>query len=148
MAFCAKCGSAVTEGASFCSACGSPVTANAPNSTGETAGGAISSNMAAALSYLGSFVTGIIFLVIEPYKHDAFVRFHAFQSICYSAVMIAFGSIWQFVPYIRFFSGFGRLIRLALFVYWIFLMYKAYNKEKYMIPVIGDFAARQAGREA
>jgi uncharacterized membrane protein len=39
----------------------------------------------------------------------------------------------------------GLLISLAIFAYWIFLMYKAYNNELYKIPFIGDLAAKQAG---
>jgi len=34
---------------------------------------------------------------------------------------------------------------LAVLVYCVFLMYKAYNNEKYMIPYIGPLAAKQAG---
>ncbi len=38
-------------------------------------------NVVAALTYLVGFVTGILFLVLDPYKSNSFVRFHAFQSI-------------------------------------------------------------------
>jgi uncharacterized membrane protein len=38
----------------------------------------------------------------------------------------------------------SALVSLAAFLLWIFLMYKAYKNERYMIPVIGEFAARQA----
>jgi hypothetical protein len=34
----------------------------------------------AALTYLLGFVTGVIFLYLEPYDKDEFVRFHARQS--------------------------------------------------------------------
>jgi hypothetical protein len=61
MAFCSKCGSAVPEGTVFCSSCGSPVTSQA-GSPGASAGSALSSNIAAALSYLLWLITGIIFL--------------------------------------------------------------------------------------
>jgi uncharacterized membrane protein len=39
----------------------------------------------------------------------------------------------------------GRVIRLGLLSFWIFMMYKAYNNEWYKAPVIGDVAAQQAG---
>ena len=42
-----------------------------------------------ALSYLFGWITGLIFLVIEPYKNDKFVRFHAFQSIFLSVGVFA-----------------------------------------------------------
>ena len=41
------------------------------------------------LSYLVGWVTGLIFLVIEPYKNDKFVRFNAFQSIFLSIAVFA-----------------------------------------------------------
>ena len=156
MKSCSKCGSAVPEDASFCSACGAPLTtpdnqpAPPPIPVGTTGG--LSSNMAAALSYLGIFVTGIIFLCIDPYKNDGFVRFHAFQSICFSVVIIVLAFIWSSFTMIEAFSW-GILsifsvgwffIRLAIFIYWIFLMYKAYNNERYMIPFIGEFALKQS----
>ncbi len=162
MKSCSKCGSAVPEGASFCGICGAPVTAANSNAVGGPpaappasvgAAGGLTSNMAAALAYLAGFITGIIFLCIEPYKRDPFVRFHAFQSICFSIVIIVIGIIWSNLLLVGFFAWgiltfVWFLFRLAIFAYWLFLMYKAYNNEGYMIPVIGPFAFRQAGKES
>jgi uncharacterized membrane protein len=165
MKSCSKCGSAVPDDASFCGICGSPVSSAGvpagppvpvpPPPAGQAAGG-LTSNMAAALSYLGIFITGIIFLAIEPYKRDAFVRFHAFQSIFFSVAMIILGILWSNFVFVGTFSW-GLLsilgiiwffFRLAVFLFWLFLMYKAYNNERFMIPFIGEFAAKQAGKEA
>jgi uncharacterized membrane protein len=33
---------------------------------------------------------------------------------------------------------------LGITVYWIFLMWKAFNQEKYLIPILGPAAERQA----
>ena len=150
----------MSEGAVFCSVCGTSVSSVsspvAPPPVAGAAGAGISSNLAAALSYLGGFVTGIIFLVIEPCKRDAFVRFHAFQSIFFCVAVIVLGIIWNGIGWMGLFPfGFfwtlialvGILIRLALFLFWLFLMYKAYNNERFMIPVIGELASKQAGRE-
>jgi uncharacterized membrane protein len=158
MASCPKCGAVVSAGAVFCSVCGSPVPSGSnpvvPSGPPGTASAGLTSNVAAALSYLFGFVTGIIFLVIEPYKRDPFVRFHAFQSIFFCVVAIVFGIIWNGLFAWGFFSfGFlwsiirlvGVLIRLGFFIYWLFLMYKAYNNEKYLIPYIGELAQKQAG---
>ncbi len=156
MAFCAKCGASLADGASFCAACGRPAGAGAAApgpSAAETTG--MSSNVAGALAYILGLITGIIFLVIDPYKNDRFVRFHAFQSIFFNvawiAILIVFsilGSILSFAT-----AGFGGLIMLPLWgllslvflAFWIFLMYKAYNNEQYRAPFIGDLAAKQAG---
>ncbi|HTY60657.1 MAG TPA: zinc-ribbon domain-containing protein [Acidobacteriota bacterium] len=162
MAFCSKCGSAVTEGAAFCGVCGSPVAAPggqaappvAPPPAAQTGAG-IGSNVAGALCYLLWFVTGIIFLVVEPYKNDAFVRFHAFQAIAFSVVALILEIIWHMFVSIGFLSFgilfvfvglVGFVIWLAIIVYWIFLMYKAYNNETYKIPVLGEWASKQVGK--
>src|SRR5271163_5359987 len=91
----------------------------------------------AALTYLLGFVTGIIFLYLEPYNQDEFVRFHARQSIGFSVAWFAISVIMgvfiavmpQFLSVILAFIL--DIIDIALAVYWIFLMYKAYTGERY-----------------
>ncbi len=113
----------------------------------------MASNAAGALSYLLGFVTGIVFLVVEPYKRDKFVRFHAFQSIFYSIAVLVFEMAWSKTVLAGLFSlGYfwaivslvSSLIWLALVAFWIFLMYKAYNNDACKIPVLGAWAYRQA----
>ena len=41
----------------------------------------------AALTYLFGLITGLVFLNVEPYNRDDFVRFHARQSIVFSVAM-------------------------------------------------------------
>ena len=160
MAFCSKCGSAVSEGASFCSVCGSPASATGAQATppvppipAGAAGAGLSSNVAAALSYLAGFITGIIFLVVEPYRRDQFVRFHALQSIGFSVAIVILEIVWSLIVSVGFLSfGFlfaivglvGFVIWLAVIGFWLFLMYKAYSNETYMIPAIGEWASKQA----
>ncbi len=164
MAFCAKCGASLSEGAVFCGACGSPVGAATPTggvtSTPSAQSSAafdkpIPSNGAAALAYLVGFITGIIFLVIEPYKRDSYVRFHAFQSIFLSVVYLAVFMLWGALSGTLAIVSLGflwslllliwALLRLAFFVLWLFMMYKAYKNERFMLPFIGPLAAKQAG---
>jgi uncharacterized membrane protein len=119
------------------------------------AGTAMSSNVAGLLCYILGFITGIIFLVIEPYKNDRFVRFHAFQSIFFNVAVIVFWIAYMIVASILGFVSLGilaavmglvgLLISLAILAFWLFLMYKAYNNELYKIPFIGDLAAKQVG---
>lgn len=97
-------------------------------------------NLAAALTYLLGFITGIVFLVIE--KDSKFVRFHAMQStIVFVAIWVVSIFMWQ-MPLI------GWLINLLLMpvtlILWIVLMVKAYQKEKFKLPVIGDIAEEKA----
>jgi uncharacterized membrane protein len=167
MAACAKCGATLAEGASFCGSCGTPVAAAGgppaaaatPAAGGGTATAAstgLTSNVAAALSYVLGFITGIIFLVMEPYNKDKFVRFHAFQSIFFNAGLIAFWIVWSILAAILGTLTFGVLgllmgllglvIALGIFGFWIFLMFKAYNNQKFMIPFIGKLAEQQASK--
>jgi uncharacterized membrane protein len=151
MAFCAKCGASLAQGAVFCGSCGTPV-APPPSATAAP----MSSNIAGVLTYVLGFITGIIFLVIDPYKNDKFVRFHAFQSILFSAVLIAFSIFWAILTAMLFTISLGQLwyvmstlwllVRLLFFLGWLFLMFKAYNNERFMLPVIGPIAAKQAGQ--
>jgi len=115
----------------------------------------MASNVAGLLTYVLGFITGIIFLVIEPYKDDKFVRFHAFQSIFFNVAIIVFWIAFSILSTILGMISFGVLgilmallglvFALAILGFWIFLMYKAYNNERFMIPYIGPLAAKQAG---
>jgi uncharacterized membrane protein len=160
MAFCANCGASLPEGAGFCSGCGKSAASGAGGTGAATAPAqaatpAMTSNVAGALTYLLGFITGIVFLVLDQYKTNRFVRFHAMQSIFYSGsciiVLVAWGVLWSAL-----FAVTGSLslvlapvwivLRLAMFVYWLYLMYQAYNNREYRIPFIGDLAAKQVGQ--
>jgi uncharacterized membrane protein len=98
------------------------------------------------------FVTGIFFLVAEPYRRDAFVRFHAYQSIFLSVggivVRLGFGVLLSIMPWSLWslINMMSSLVSLALFLVFLLLMYKAYGDERFKLPVIGDLAERQAGQ--
>jgi uncharacterized membrane protein len=151
--FCTKCGAAVSEGTTFCGSCGTPVTGAAPAAGIQVTG--MTSNVAAALTYLLGFITGIIFLVIEPHNKDPFVRFNAFQSIFLSIAYIVFSMVvgvffgMVLIGSLGFLFGLMtlalRLVELGFFLLWLFLMYKAYKNERCSLPIIGPLAAKQAG---
>ena len=119
---------------------------------GETARGP--SQPIAALTYLLGFVTGIVFLYLEPYNQDEFIRFHARQSIGFSVLVIPIQVIFAvFIGIIHAVSyglagllgGIEFLINLALAIFWLFLMYKAYTGERYRIPELADVIDQVAG---
>lgn len=156
MANCVKCGAAVAASA-FCGACGQRmnVEAAAPSmvAPGASASGVgLTMNLAAALSYALGLITGILFLVLEPYKNNSLVRFHAMQSVLFSAACIVFAIAWSvLIGILVSISGFWvltidlplrLLIGLAIFVSWLYLMFQAYCGRKYLIPWIGDLAAK------
>lgn len=105
----------------------------------------------AALTYLLGFVTGIIFLYLEPYNRDEFVRFHARQSIGFSvawfAINIVFGVFIAILPHqiAGLFSFIEGLVNLGLAIFWLFLMWKAYSGERYRIPELSNVIDQVAG---
>lgn len=90
-------------------------------------------NLHAALAYALGAITGIIFLLIE--KENDYIRFHAAQST------IVFGILWiiGFIPVLNILSVLIWPITLIL---WVVLMYKAYQGERFALPVIGDLAEK------
>jgi len=100
----------------------------------------IQPNVAALLSYLAGFITGIIFFVIE--KENKFVRFHAMQSIVTFGVLFVAGIFMAFIPVIG--PIVGMLIWILELVLWVILMVKAYNGEKFKLPIAGDFAEKNS----
>ena len=145
MAFCSKCGASLSDSASFCPSCG---TQTASISAWQPTG--LTSNLAAALAYALGLVTGIYFLAVAPYNKDPFVRFHAFQSIFLSISYIVFSMVWGMIFGALLSLGFlfsltALAFRLVEVVLWLFMMYKAYQNERFLLPVIGPLAAKQAG---
>jgi uncharacterized membrane protein len=110
----------------------------------------LSDNIAGALCYLVGIITGIIFLVLAPFNQSKFVRFHAFQSIFFNlgmiVIWIVYGIITSMMPFsiAMILGGLSLLISLGSLVLWIFLMYKAYNNERFKLPIVGDLAEKQA----
>ena len=141
--FCAQCG--VAAGASTGS--------TASPAAGVSAPAGIEENVAAALCYLVGVLTGILFLVLEPYNRNPVIRFHAFQSIfAWIAAMVIGMSLSMFSYPIAAIPFIGWLIDILLWmafslgvlVLWLYLMYKAYNRERLVLPVIGVWAEKQA----
>ncbi len=161
MPFCKNCGSPV-EG-QFCAKCGTPLAeSGAPSTPGQppvqtpaspAAAGGLTENIASALCYLLGFLTGIIFLVLAPYNQIRTVRFHAFQSIFLSVavfvISIALGIVSTIFFAVSFWLGtlFGLvqlLFGLAVFLLWLYMMWKSYQNEKVVLPVVGPLAEKQA----
>jgi len=170
MCACQCCGAAIAADSRFCQACGSPTEIKVGVSTMAVEGSAaiavmsppaeagsktMDTNVAGALSYLAGFITGIIFLVLDPYKSNSFVRFHAFQSILFNVAWIGFWIVWMILSAVLtpLTAGVFGLIALPLmlvfavagFGIWIFLMYQAYQQKVFRLPIVGKFAAEHAG---
>jgi uncharacterized membrane protein len=170
MSACQSCGTALADDTRFCQSCGSPTEFKVSASTtavegsaavavtspsGHTASTTMDTNLVGALTYLAGLLTGIIFLVLDPYKSNSFVRFHAFQSIFFNVAWFAFWMIWMILSAVLtpLTAGIFGLIALPLmliftlagFGIWIFLMYQAYQQRLFKLPIVGKFAAEHAG---
>ena len=98
-------------------------------------------NIAGLLCYLGGWISGIIFLILE--KKNRWVRFHAAQSIIVFGTLTVAGIILGWIP--LFGPAFSSIISVTGFILWIILMIKAYNGEKYQLPWAGNVAENMVG---
>ena len=102
----------------------------------------LSDNAAGALAYV-TIIPAIIFLIVEPYNRNAYIRFHSWQSIFFCVAAFAVHLVLSLIPVIGWilvpFASLGFLIL------WIILLLKALKGERYQLPIIGKFAAQQAG---
>ena len=102
----------------------------------------LSDNNAGALAYV-TIIPAIIFLLVEPYNRNSFVRFHAWQCIFLGVASVAIHIVLGIIPVI------GWVIMpfasLGILIVWIIALVKALKGERYELPIIGKFAAQQAG---
>jgi len=111
-----------------------------PASSGGTG---LDPKVSSMLAYLLGIVGGIVFYAISK---DSYVRFHSMQSILLwvATVVIYFGfMILGFImPFI--WITLSWLVWLAFFALWVLLMIKAYQGERFKLPLIGDMAEKYA----
>jgi uncharacterized membrane protein len=99
----------------------------------------VDENLAAALAYLAWFVTGIIFLLIE--KNSRFVRFHAMQSTLFFLPLAIAHVVLLGIPIFGWILGF--FVWAGGLVIWLVLMFKAYQGDRFKLPIVGDLAEQQ-----
>jgi uncharacterized membrane protein len=172
MAFCATCGAEVSG--RFCQKCGAPVAGpvgTTPGATAETNPGNVprtvqplpapqygatgmTDNLAGALCYLFGFITGILFLVLAPYNQNRTIRFHAFQSIFLNIawvilwfVVMIVSLAFHAIPFLGVFISLVLEFALGVggLIVWLYMMFKTYNGQKVVLPVVGPMAEKQAG---
>jgi uncharacterized membrane protein len=154
--FCAKCGATVGAPAGPPPAAGYPPPvpppgASYPPPVPPAGTAAMADNAASALCYVLGFITGILFLVLEPYNKNRTIRFHAFQSIFLFVALVVvaialsiFDALflhligWWLVWFVM------RLFDLALFAVWIYMIVTTYQGRTTVLPIIGPLAQQQA----
>jgi uncharacterized membrane protein len=161
----------MVPGAKFCPECGAPAAeptgqrpvgapppppgaAPPPAPAGAAAKAGLEPPVARFLCYLATWITGLIFLNMEPYKHDPEIKFHAWQAIFFGIGVFA---LWIVVTILTFVLvaiglwGLWHILTLLLWLgvlaVWIVLMVKAYNGgTRFKLPLIGDLAEQQASK--
>jgi len=96
-------------------------------------------NIAGLLCYVAGWISGLVFFLLE--KENKFVRFHALQSIYTFLGLTVAMFVMGFIPIIGAFVNF--LLSLAGLIAWIAGMIKAYQKEMYKFPIVGDIVSNQ-----
>jgi len=95
---------------------------------------------AGLLCYLGGWISGIVFLVLE--QKNRLVRFHAMQSIIvFGSLSIIMGLFGQ-IPFAGIF--FNTALGALAFVLWIVLMVKA-SQGYFSLPIAGELAEKILG---
>jgi uncharacterized membrane protein len=155
--FCSHCGSELQG--RFCAKCGAPAPGAPPpaqpapsSRTAPLSLPGLDDNVAAALCYLALVLTGVLFLFLEPYNRNKAIRFHAFQSIfvwlgiifASIGVRIVFGSILDGPHTYWLMDLIWSAFSLGAIALWLALMYRAYNGERWVTPVVGQMAERFA----
>jgi uncharacterized membrane protein len=114
--------------------------------------GALPETVAGALAYF-VVIPAIVFLLVEPYSKNRYVRFHSFQclGLCMVGIVIGAalrisGAVLSFIPAIGHLlvALVTMLVSLAFFVVWVVLVVKALQGEMFKLPLVGDFAEKQA----
>lgn len=116
--------------------------------TGPTSTG-MAPNVAAGVAVLFTFVSGIVFLVIE--KRSQYVRFWAMQATIYGLIWLAVRIV--FAVFVSLFSSSLDMLILLAHIWQIFnllylvgliiMLYFAFTGKEWEMPVLGKFARQQ-----
>jgi uncharacterized membrane protein len=123
-----------------------------PQYAAAPAGSGLSDSAAGAIAYI-TFIPAVIFLILDPYKNKAFVKFHSIQSIGLTLAWIVFEVVLSvlsfalaFIPGLHFIGLLlWPLAGLMIFIVWLLCILKASQGGSFKLPLIGDFAAKQSG---
>ena len=161
---CPHCGRQIHEKVNFCPHCGGEIAWEwvpdgveeadtkylSPEAATAQSDGSplpIPENIAAVISYV-TIIPAILFLYLDPFRRNRFVRFHAVQhlllfaaaSVCGVAAIVLWTAL-QLIPPMRVLVfPFAGLISLAWTFTWLMLLVKAYHHEMFKLPYIGDYA--------
>ncbi|HME33664.1 MAG TPA: DUF4870 domain-containing protein [Candidatus Sulfotelmatobacter sp.] len=147
MAFCSVCGAQIADGTTACAACAGRVATAPPVPQASASTGGMTDNVAGMLAYV-TIIPAIIFLVMEPYNKNRFVRFHSFQNLFFAVAWIVLWIALSIIAHIPILGWLTiliwPLIGLGGLILWVILLLKANQGQMWKLPVIGDMAEKQA----
>jgi len=103
--------------------------------------GGLTPSVAGGLAYI-TIIPAIIFLCIDPYRRDPFVRFHCFQSLFLAVAWFIVNVGIHFIPFVGWIIW--PLVGLFFFIIWVIALINAFQGRKWFIPLIGPLAEEQA----
>jgi uncharacterized membrane protein len=133
----------------FCPGCGQPMQ---PETRAHGSVGALPENIAGVLAYF-TFIPAIVFLVLEPFNKNRFVRFHSIQCLLLWAAAILFAIALKLASVVLFIIPVlgpllvylvSTVVALAAVVIWFVLVIKAFQGEMFKLPLLGNFAVEHA----
>jgi uncharacterized membrane protein len=148
---CPQCAAAMPDTAAYCPGCGR---AMRPVERARGTVGALPETVAGALAYC-TIIPAIVFLFVEPYNKNHFVRFHSFQCIGVCLAGLVIGAVLRIVGFVLFFIPMlghllvwllSMVVSLAFLAVWVVLIVKAMQGEMFKLAVVGDFAEQQSAR--
>ena len=102
----------------------------------------LSDTAAGALAYV-TIIPAIVFLIVEPYSKNSYIRFHSWQSIFLGIAAFVVDTVLSFIPIIGWILI--PFVMVGFLVIWIILIMKALKGQRFKLPIIGKFAEQQAG---
>ncbi len=148
---CPDCAAPMPGTAAFCPGCGRSMQTQ-PRAEGRV--GVFPESIAGALAYL-SFLPAIVFLLLEPYRGNRFVRFHSVQCLLLWLAGTLLAIVFRLLGWLLLLiPGIGALLAvlvgtvsvLAAFLLWMVLIVKAVQGEMFKLPWIGNLAEQLAAR--
>jgi len=132
------------------------VSSQPPVQAGKSSTG-LDENIAALLSYVFGWVSGLIFFLIE--KDSRLVRFHAMQSLLFNVLVAVVGIALWIVLFVVFMivaqvsGALATILSLVSVLVWgvfllgilagfILCLVKAFQGQYFKLPVIGNFAEK------
>jgi len=147
---CTVCAAQMPDSAAFCPGCGRSMQVE---SVAKLKPGALRDNFLGAFAY-ASFVPALVFLLVDPYRKNPFVRFHSIQCLLFWLVCVVLTVVVRVV-----FLGLllvpivgpllavlvAAVVALAAVFTWIVLLVKAFQGERFALPLIGNLSDQYSG---